>query len=321
MTYNVLHPWSKQKIIWVPNLLIAMCIVSIVIGMKYIMDYKIGFDEFNKHTCNITNITYPIEPYSSNYKINWKRCKCDYNGNNINGVMPCIKLYDNNIGDKMIINYFNGIGSRNYGDADIHSNKECTWTVTDLCSCDKTLESIETYLKNMYNYTIGTNFDCYYKNENNTQIYFNIGDYDYSNLALIIIMGIIPISLTIVYMNYASVFKLHNYIEPFTVEYYFMEHNKNERNFYFVDFYMWFLLILKGLIIIGTPIIQCCCELYNYCLIIDTNIHNAVVSCLKIKSGNKKNIDPINVTNGDIEYCHSYGTIDSSNRLDKPIDV
>lgn len=308
MTYNVLHSWKYQKNILIPNLTLAICITCIAIGIKYIMDYKLGFDEFNKHQCTINNITYPTESYSSEYKINWQKCQCNYNGNEIYGVMPCIGLYDTNISDKMIINYFNGPGSQYFGN--VGSNKNCTWIASNMCSCENTFELTELYLKNMYNYTIGTNFDCYYKNDNEPQIYFNIGEYSLIGLIFMVIMGIIPVSLTIIYMNFASFYNFEEYMKPLFMSCF--DYDRNQRNFYFVDFWMWILLLVKGLIIIGTPIVQCFYELYNCCLIIDTNIYNAVVYCFKIKSGNKKNNDPINDTNGYVEYCHSYGTIDSS---------
>lgn len=318
--YNVLHPWKKQPHAIFFNLSLIALVIGVSISFKYIMDYYLGFLEFKSTTCTINNITYPTEPFSMTYRYNWAKCQCDSDSSSGYGVMPCIGLYDTNLSNKMIINYYTGIGSSNSdtdndGNSKYNTDYDCTWKLTKMCTCDTPYKTIQAYLDNMYNYTIYTNFNCHYKgNSQNPQIYFNIGSSSDLNLSLFIPFALIPTCILILYMNIASFMNNECYMSPFIL---LLDYNKDERNFYIVDIWMWILLIVKAFYVIGSCVYCCCKPCIECCFTIDTSIRNASISCFKFKSEQTK---PLLINedeaNGDIEYCKTYGSTTSEKSSD-----
>lgn len=318
--YNVLHPWKKQPCVIFFNFCLIALVVGVSIGMKYLMDYYLGFQDFKSVTCNINNITYPTEPFSMTYRDNWIKCQCDSDSSGGYGVMPCIGLYDTNISDKIIINYYTGMDSTNSETDDDNNHKyntdhECTWRIKKMCTCDTPYRDIQQYLENMYNYTIYTDFSCYYRDDDlNPQIYLNIGNNNDSGLIMFIVFAFAPTCLLILYMNIASFINYEPYTAQFTL---LNDYSKDERNFYVVDFWMWILLLVKAFYVIGSGVYCCCKPCMECCMSIDTSIRNAATSCFKLKSEQAK---PLLINqdepNGDIEYCKSYDSTGSTGSND-----
>ena len=317
MTNNVLHSCNKQKGVSIINIISLGWLAGIIYGTYYMLDNKYHYEQFGKHQCNITNITYPTQPYSADHQQNWIKCNCGGSDSDI-GVMPCIKLYDNKVSNKMITNYYTDNPSTNYKDDKIHKYSGCTWISIKSSTCDKTFTEIENYLSDMYNYTIYTNINCYYKKNANPDIYFDIGHYKTYALILMGITGIGILALVIIWVTYTSMCNDRFYMYPYGIKFngYNDINNQNKRNFYVLDFYMWFLLIRKGLIIIVMPIFNCCKEIFKCCITIDNNFTRAAKNCFKKNKDTKMKYK--NINNGDIEYIYDYGSIPyDSTKTDK----
>lgn len=144
-----------------------LAINSIFIG--FIIHESIQYHEFNsykEHQCNITRITRPTQPYSSNYSHGYGGCRCfSFVGGRLTifrGVYGCLNFYPSFNEEKKIIPYKN---------VPRFKNNYCAKATS--CTC-RYYDRIFRESNNIYNQYINKNAKCYYKNKNE-EIYLNIG--------------------------------------------------------------------------------------------------------------------------------------------------
>ena len=132
---------------------LILIFMGILTGLGYgIADSAIEMKKYwsySEHSCNITNISYPIERYSDNYTDHWNNCVCGDRESKINGVRGCIKL-------------FASIDESEYIFPVYGLNDGCS--IKTLCGCNDI--GINQAFLDAQNY-----YDDYY--ENNVKCYYN----------------------------------------------------------------------------------------------------------------------------------------------------
>lgn len=137
--------------------------------MAFMIHESIQYHEYTsykEHQCNVTRITRPMQPYSSNYSYGYGGCRCfslTSGGLRIyRGVYGCLNFYPSFNEEKRLIPY-----------KTVPRFKTNYCAKTTSCTC-RYYDRIFRESNNIYNQHINKNTKCYYKNRNE-EIYLNMG--------------------------------------------------------------------------------------------------------------------------------------------------